>query len=119
MSWQDILKMGSRNTKKEKALIDYFNNLSVEEVEEFMSNFTGNKRIMGVRFADMERQPEKDGMSYQLWVENYPDDDESSGGVFVGNDGKIESYFEIRDKAPEQDYHGVPHQAEWRSEAGY
>ena len=27
--------------------------------------------------------------------------------------------FEIRDKAPEQDYGGVPHQAEWRSEAGY
>mgnify|MGYP003655657297 CR=1 FL=1 len=122
MKWQEILKMGGRNTKKEKALTDYFDNLSIEEIVEFMNNFTGNKRIMGVRFVEMEEQPEEDGMTYLLWVENYLDDEESYGGVRIYNDGsKTDSNFEIRDKAPEQDYGGDPNSmySEWRSEAGY
>jgi hypothetical protein len=90
MSWKKILK--ARDTKTEKELTDYFNNLSVEEMKNFYDN--PPKSILGYRLKKIEQQTEDEGMLYFLYFAIYGYD---IGKVFVSDDGTVDSEFEIEE----------------------
>jgi hypothetical protein len=142
MGWKDILK--GRNTETEERLTDYFDNLSLEELNKVINEILTTQhpkdrrmprnlraregyhikdnKLWHIYFLDAEEQDEPDGMSYRLSISAYKDDEsgDSFGGVFVGDDGTIKSHFEIIDKEPEQESRGENIMGgEWRSEAGY
>ena len=91
MIWKKILK--ARDTKTEKELTDYFNNLSVEEMKNFYDK--PPKSILGNRLYDVEQQTEDEGMLYFLYFDI---DGNDIGKVFVSDDGTVDSEFELHIK---------------------